>query len=101
MKDERERDLAWIKENLGVLLTQAIAAFQEQGRGALLISEFLPGVVPLVRYVLARDLPQSDAKRMARLYNPLNQMIVVMLKAGDPATTYRVGEESMPKPQSN
>ena len=92
---ERQRDMEWIGENLLIFGPVAAAAFDEEGRGAIVvdIKSRPTGQGHPFGYVLqaeVEELDDEDIKRMVREYDPDHEFVVVMLKPADRISTYRV-----------
>ena len=100
---ERRRDMEWIQENFHVLWPAAHAAFEDQGRGALVVdttSQPLPEKGHPFGYFPEKELEQmndEDVMRMVKQYRPDTEMVVVMLKPQERMSTYRVQS----RPRSN
>lgn len=92
---ERGEDLRWIGENLHVFWPAAQAAFAELGRGAIVVDttsqptgEGNPfGYYPQ-EMIEAKD--DEDIKRMVREYDPERDLVIVLLKAEERMSSYRV-----------
>lgn len=93
---ERERtgDLLWIAENMHVLWPLAQAALASAGIGALFIELTIRyGTGHPILYVPKEDVEQLDDPDMMRMlneYNPLREMVIVLLKEQQRTSTYRV-----------
>lgn len=95
---ERERagDLEWIGENLHVFWPVAQQAYEELGRGAIVVDitsrptgEGHPfGYFP---QEAIEEQGDEDAIRMVVEYDPTWEMVTVLLKTEDRVSTYRVG----------
>lgn len=93
---ERQSDLAWIRDNLHVFTPVANEAFQQYGRGALVVDTTVQpipgGGHPFGFYtqeqVEAYD--DEDIKRLVRQYNPRAEFVVVMLKEEGKMSSYRI-----------
>ena len=103
-KHDRDLDLRWIGDNIGVIGSSAVEGYAKHGRGAFFADHTKDGVVPLVVYVpqssgkLLDDDP--DAARMVRDYNPETEFVIVIVKRGDRASSYRVGIPVVRLPQA-
>ena len=92
---ERQADLDWIGENLDVFWTAATAAFEDVGRGAIVIdttTQPIPGAGnPFAYYSQEQTERQGNenTQRMVREYDPVHELVVVLLKSGR-ISTYRV-----------
>ncbi len=101
-KRERGSDFAWIQENLHVLWPATQQAYEQQGKGALMIETLMVvqhegGSGNPMYYMTEGALEKSekypDALRMVRQYDPAWEMITVLMKKGR-ESTYRVGVPS-------
>lgn len=98
-KEERARDLAWLKENLAVLFPVAQEGYGSRGRRALLIDTLTLMVQgnwaghPLVYMPLAalEQIGAAEALDMARRYDPAWEFVVILLKPGRKESVYRIG----------
>ena len=84
---ERQRDMEWIGENLLIFGPVAAAAFDEEGRGAIVvdITSRPTGQGHPFGYVLqaeVEELDDEDIRRMVREYDPDHEFVVVMLGMG-------------------
>src|SRR5712691_5023115 len=86
---ERASDLAWIRDNLHVLLPAAQQKYAEKGRGALLIDTLIVAthsggsgnpMFYLTEKALEKSEQHPDALRMVRAYDPAWELITVLLK---------------------
>lgn len=95
---EREEDIAWIRENMRVLLPAAKLAFEESERGAVIVDTNI--VVqqgeqsgnPMF-YFPAEQIGQNGwlpAIKMVREYDPSWEMVTVLLKKNR-ERAYRIG----------
>lgn len=93
---ERQADLAWIAENLDVFWTAATTAFDEAGRGAIVVDttvQPIPDVGHPFGYFSQEQVEQQaneDTTRMVTEYDPEHEFVVVLLKRDDRISTYRV-----------
>ena len=93
---ERDGDLGWIAENLDVFSGIASVAFEDEGRGAIVVDttqrptgEGHPfGYFP---QELVEQVGDEDAQRMVREYDPTWELVAVLLKTDDRVSIYRVG----------
>ncbi len=100
-RQERERDLAWIRENLYIFGPVAEAAFESNGRGAIVVDttsrptgEGNPfGYFPQKMVEQGDD---EDIKRMVREYTPGEELVIVLIKSQDRTSTYRVQPRRSP-----
>jgi hypothetical protein len=94
---ERQADFGWIRENLAVFWTTATAAFEDAGRGAMIIDTMcqpVPGAGHPFVYFSQEQVEEQgneDTRRMVAEYDPTREFVVVLLKSGDRTSTYRVG----------
>jgi len=93
---ERQADLGWIVGNLDLFWTAAIAAFEDAGRGAIVVdttSQPVPGAGHSFAYFSqeqVEDHGNEDAVRQMSEYDPAQELVVVLPKSGDRTSTYRV-----------
>ncbi len=92
---QRQRDLEWIGGNFHIFWPVAIAAFEDQGRGAIVVDttsrptgDGNPLAYVPKAAVDAKD--DEDIKRMVREYDPATEFVVVLLKSAGRTSTYRV-----------
>jgi len=94
---ERQGDLGWIAENLDAFSAIASVAFEDAGRGAIIVdttSQPVPGAGHPFGYFSQdqiEELGDEDTSRMVAEYDPTQEFVVVLLKRDDPVSTYRVG----------
>jgi hypothetical protein len=94
---ERQADLGWIAENLDVFSAVASAAFEDEGRGAIVVEttlEPIPGAGNPFAYFPQEQIEEQDdedIRRMVAEYDPTQEFVVVLLKRDDHVSTYRVG----------
>ena len=93
---ERQADTTWISENIGVFWAAAAAAFEDAGRGAIVVDttlEPIPGAGNPFAY-FSQDQVQGqgdgDIARMVSEYDPTHEVVLVLLKSGNRTSTYRV-----------
>ena len=70
---ERQADLGWIAENLDVFSAVASAAFEDEGRGAIVVEttlEPIPGAGNPFAYI-----PQQQIENLRQLIIPGNEFI--------------------------
>lgn len=93
-EQERAEDLAWIQENLRLLLLSAHVYYQEVGRGSLLVDTTIT-IIDEQRagnpmfYLTQREIEESgraDALRMVKAYDPSWEFVTSFLKFGGPCT---------------
>ena len=93
---ERQADFAWISDNLDVFWTGATAAFEDAGRGAILVdatSEPDPGACNPFAYFpqeQLKDQSDDDTKRIVSEYDPTEELLLVLLKSDNRTSTYQV-----------
>ena len=93
---ERESDIDWIAENHDVFWTVATLAFEDAGRGALVIDttiQPLPGAGHPFGYFSQEQVEEAaneDTRRMVKEYDPMQEFVLVLLKPGDRTSTYRL-----------
>jgi hypothetical protein len=99
---ERASDLAWIKENWHVFWPVAQQAYEEWGRGALVVDTTIvvlhdAGAGSPISYV-SQDRVQEkrweDLTRMVREYDPFRELVAVLLKEHNRQSAYRVSMAS-------
>jgi len=92
---ERAADLAWIAENMHVFWPAAQSAYNEMGRGAIVVDTTVRptgqghpfGYFP---QEMVEQTDDEDVQRMVREYDPAQEIVVVLLKSQDRVSTYRV-----------
>jgi hypothetical protein len=92
---ERANDFAWIGENAHILRPAALVAFEEVGRGALIVDTTVTvdgrghpfGYFP--QEIVEAD-GDKDIKRMVQEYYPADEFVVSLLKGLGRISTYRV-----------
>ena len=95
-RHEREADLEWIEEQLSSFWTTATAAFEAQGRGAIVVdttSRPDPKAGHPFGYFPEDQIEaygEEGINRMTSEYNPEHELVVVLLKPQDRTSTYRV-----------
>jgi hypothetical protein len=93
---EREADLDGIAENLDVFHAASSLAFEEAGRGAIVVDTTIqpsPGLGHPFGYFSQEQVEKAandDTKRMVREYDPMQEFVLVLLKPEDRTSTYRV-----------
>ena len=93
---ERQGDMQWIGENLHILWSAAIVAFESKGRGAVVVdttSQPVSGAGNPFTYlsqIELEPLPDEDMRRILRGYDPVRELVVVLLKSQQRTSTYRV-----------
>jgi len=92
---ERQADFAWVGENLHVFWTTAAAAFEDVGRGAIVVDttvQSIPGPGNPFAYASQKQVEEGgdeDARRMVAGYDPARELVLVLLKSGNRISTYR------------
>ena len=93
---ERGQDLTWIQENLDVFEIAARTAYQETGRGAIVVDTTVqphPDLGHPFAYFSQEQIEEDedeDIKRLVRGYDPEREFVVVLLKKKDRTSTYRI-----------
>ena len=91
---ERSGDLQWIVENMHVLWPAAQRAYASAGRGALVVDlTTLMGTGHPFLYSPKADIAEhadADDLRMVNQYNPQRELVIILLKANERSSTYRV-----------
>jgi hypothetical protein len=101
---ERQGDFDWLRENLDAFWATATAAFEDAGRGAMVVDTTLqpvPGTGHPFAYFPQDQVEEQgdeDTRRMVAEYDPIQEFVVVLLKPGDRVSTYRVSVV-LPEPQ--
>jgi hypothetical protein len=94
---ERQIDLDHIGEKLDQFRATAMSAFVASGRGAIFVDttfEPSPGAGHPFAYLAQEQVDEighEDTKRMVTDYDPVQELVVVLLKPGDRISTYRIG----------
>ncbi len=95
---ERAEDLAWIQQNLELLLLTAHVFYEQVGRGALMVDTTVTIIDnqgagnPMV-YLTQMELAESgriDALRMVKAYDPAWEFVTSFLKFKGRESTYRI-----------
>ena len=92
---ERPFDHAWIIENLPVLWPAAQKQYQVLGRGSIVVDTTVQptGAGHPYTYLTQQQIDERrdrDAQRMVREYDPVAEMVVVLLKPKDRMSVYRL-----------
>lgn len=93
---ERQGDLSWIQENLEVFEVASKLAFEDAGRGAIVVDttvQPLPDQGHPFGYFTQKQIEEfddQDTQRMVRDYNPGQEFVIVLLKPKERISTYRV-----------
>ena len=94
---DKAADLKLIADNWSVLLPAAERAFEEHGRGMLLVNttRIENGGYPF-QYVRMAALPgdNSDCDRMVRTYDPEKEIIISLVRADGRIYSYELGRPS-------
>lgn len=99
---ERQADFGWICENLDLFWSAAVLAFEDTGRGAIVVditSLPLPGIGHRFGYFsqeLVEECGDEDTRRMVAEYDPGQELVLVLLKPSDRSSTYRIGTHATP-----
>jgi hypothetical protein len=92
---ERQADSDWIRENLNAFWTAANAAFDNTGRGVIVVdttSQPVPGAGHPFGYFAQEHVEtfgNEDVNRMMAEYDPAQEFVLVLLKPRDRTSTYR------------
>ena len=92
---ERQADMAWIHDNLGIFWPRAEELYRAYGRGAFVADttwQLLDGRMPLGYFpqaVFETD-EGSDVRRMVAEYRPTEEFVMHLLKTHGRESTYRV-----------
>jgi hypothetical protein len=90
-QEERERDIAWLKENMLIFQEAAHTAFNAGGRGAIIVDTVEGMGNPFGYYLQSTidEIADDDTKRIVGEYNPEQEFVIVLLKPGNRVSTYR------------
>ena len=95
-REDRESDMAWVRENLHVFWPLARDVFLENGRGAFVVDTTWqpePEAGHVFGYFTKDSIDEGDnedAKRMVREYKPAAEFVILLLKEEDRESCYRV-----------
>src|SRR5688572_27059526 len=95
-REERQQDIAWIKENMFILSTAASTAFKAGGRGAIVVDTTsipVEGMGHPFGYYLQETVEATDdenTKRMVQEYDPRREFVIVLLKPEERTSSYRM-----------
>jgi hypothetical protein len=95
-RQERERDFGWIQENLQVFEWASKTSYESSGRGALVVDTTIQPIPgrghPFVYFSQEQfeDNDDEDTKRIVQEYDPEKEFVVVLIKADNRTSTYRV-----------
>jgi hypothetical protein len=92
---ERNADLAWLAENLEVFCGAAQSGFEQAGRGALAIDLTNPletGGYPAAYWPQSYvdEFASQAVARVVQTYDPENDVVIMLLKAGEKMSIYRL-----------
>jgi hypothetical protein len=96
---ERLADLDWIAENLDLFWTAATTAFEDVGRGAIVVDttcQPIPGASHPFAYFSQERIEErgnEDTQRLVAEYDPTQELVLVLLKSGR-ISTYRLPSTS-------
>lgn len=87
--------MAWITENLQGFWTVARAGYEHEGRGALIVDTTVrpTGAGHPFGYITQEQVQQlgsQDEIRMVAAYDPAWELVIILLKAGDRMSAYRI-----------
>ena len=99
---ERIQDLSWIVENLSLFWPVAQTAYDEYGRGAIVVDTSARPPAPHCEDVRAHPFDYfvqeeieaaggEHERRMVAHYDPTREMVTILLKAQDHWSSYRIG----------
>lgn len=93
---ERQHDLEWIDENMEIFCATATAAYEETGRGAIVVdttTQPSPDAGHPFGYLSQNQLEQDgdeDTKRMLSQYDPSRELVLLLLKPEYRTSSYRI-----------
>ena len=92
---ERLHDLEWIAENLHIFWPAAKNAFEESGKGAIVVDTTSrpTGEGNPFGYLLQEILEEGDDEDLMRMvdeYNPESELVVLLIKGDNKTSTYRI-----------
>ena len=91
---DKQANLKLIADNWDVLLPAAERAFEEHGRGTILVdtTRIVNGGHPF-EYVILTALPNDDADcgRMVRTYDPEKEIVISLFRADGRVYSYQLG----------
>ena len=93
-RQERRRDLEWIGEYFEVFWITASLAYEDLGRGAIVVDTTtrLPGAGHPFVYApqeVIEERENEDARRMVREYDPSKEVVIMLWKEEGRSSTYR------------
>ena len=100
--EQREHDLSWVGDNLHVFWPRALALYHQQGRGVLIVDTTLQPVPnrghPFAYFPqeIVETGDDEGVKRLLREYEPEREFVVMLLKAEDRVSSYRVCPQPRP-----
>ena len=95
-RQERRADMGWIRENFHVFWPTAKQAYQEFGRGVIIVDttqQPIPSGGHPFGYFTQEQIEAAgdeDTKRMMQEYNPRKEFVVMLLKPEERTSTYRI-----------
>jgi hypothetical protein len=95
-KRERTADMLWIAENMHVLWPAAQEQQKEKGRGAIVVdttTQPAAGGGNPFAYLNGEELEKlgdEDARRMIAEYDPVKEIVIVLMKARGRSSAYRL-----------
>jgi hypothetical protein len=97
-EQERAGDLAWIAENMHLFWPAAQAAYKQLGRWALVVDTTVRVVHQkgesnpfwYLPQKLVEETGDEEAMRMVAQYDPLTELVTVLLKSEERVSTYRI-----------
>jgi hypothetical protein len=93
---QRERDIAWIVENMHVFEPAARAQLAAQGPGAIVVDTTTrpDPTAGHPMYFVPKDIVDkagdADTQRMVSAYDPATEFVLVMLKPDTKVSTYQI-----------
>lgn len=93
---ERQADMGWIGENFHIFWPAATVAFEEIGRGAIVVdttTQPVEGAGNLFAYFPQEFMElydDEDTRRFVKEYDPRKEIVVMLLKSHDRTSTYRI-----------
>lgn len=93
---ERQIDLDWIRDNLDLLQSAAATAFENIGRGAMVVDTTGSAMTgrghPIAFFPeeLVDEHGNDDTRRIVSQYEPSQEMVLVLLKPLNRTSTYRL-----------
>jgi len=92
---ERQADLAWIDENLPTFKNVALAEYDQQGPGIILIHIFekqddVGHPYGYLSQSVVEEIGDEEVKQAVQAYDPHNEVVVTLLKSNYRGRTYQV-----------